>query len=453
MAEMTAPPIELIDADTRGRMGAAVRLAVKLAQEENKDPQAALAQAARQMDLTPEGTARISEAWNVARTVDHLHSAADKTAAFSIVAPDEVVKLAFGTPLVSSGPRDQEVKQASTAIPHQESHVTFGGASTPLRGGVIRQMTLDMRENQQKAAAEAAARTAESQYGRGAFYAGGQQDTASITKARADFMAKAAALREYETAKRAAQCGAVRFLDKLAEAAQVIHSNLASLPYDRLMAGWAQGRDRNDAIQVDGVVRGAICENYGEKLAAPPLDVPAAVYGSAPSMKALDDLFNAALTQRELRGDLEKKAEGLSLLDPSELVEKLHGTLSGGADESKKPSPDVSEAMAETYDPKYENDLRIMRVQTNLGSLLSQDPVISKYPAPEVIEHFDNIADVSPSAVEHMELLRGLLRRSLQQGGLDPFEVGQLASTAKSLHEVSPHVPPLSRAAGNGRGA
>jgi hypothetical protein len=86
----------------------------------------------------------------------------------------------------------------------------------------------------------------------------------------------------------------------------------------------------------------------------------------------------------------------------------------------------LQRSLSELSDPQHEANLRNIRTQAMLQDLMSNDPVISGYQPDEVLGAFNELGEVSPRAVDQRLIMQPMLRKRLQQGVLDPFEVDQL---------------------------
>ena len=68
--------------------------------------------------------------------------------------------------------------------------------------------------------------------------------------------------------------------------------------------------------------------------------------------------------------------------------------------------------------------------------MLTHDPVLSGYHRDEVLGAFNEVSQLAPRASQQPLLMNALLRKRLQQGALDPFDVGSIVSTEKGLMET-----------------
>lgn len=111
-------------------------------------------------------------------------------------------------------------------------------------------------------------------------------------------------------------------------------------------------------------------------------------------------------------------------------------------------TPDISkyrEVLADVYDPQHEAKLDSIKTKAMLNDFLSNDPILSSYDPEEVTNVYNQIAVLAPAASRQPALMRGLLRKSIQQGGvIEPFEVQQLTQMERAFRgEQPPHHSPL----------
>ncbi len=161
-------------------------------------------------------------------------------------------------------------------------------------------------------------------------------------------------------------------------------------------------------------------------------------------MKPLDDLF--------------EKPAGLDMLSPGRrqpqepkktYAPEAVGALIGGpigavaAGQVKrlfKPKTDEQiqrEAMTELMDPEHEAELTKIKTQAMLSEFMAVDPVISTYEPDEIAAAYNQVAQLTPRAVMQPAVMRGLLRRFLQQqDALEPHEAGQLVDIETRLKQV-----------------
>lgn len=114
----------------------------------------------------------------------------------------------------------------------------------------------------------------------------------------------------------------------------------------------------------------------------------------------------------------------------------LFGTAMGTtAARSAMGTPDAAQLKVKNKltDPQHEATLRNIQTESLLNDLMANDEVISGYDPNEVVSHFNEISQLSPRSVNQSGLMRALLRKRLQQGALDPYEVDMLLKIENSL--------------------
>jgi hypothetical protein len=83
------------------------------------------------------------------------------------------------------------------------------------------------------------------------------------------------------------------------------------------------------------------------------------------------------------------------------------------------------------YDPEHESALKGIRAKGVLHDLILNDPVISGYDPQDVAMAFNDISELSPALVDAPGMLRAVLRKRLEAGGLADFDVKQLLDMEK----------------------
>lgn len=85
-----------------------------------------------------------------------------------------------------------------------------------------------------------------------------------------------------------------------------------------------------------------------------------------------------------------------------------------------------SKALGELEDPRHSQELRSIKTESMLNDLLANDDIISGYDPSEVLNNYSELVQVAPHIADQSGIVRALLRRRLQQGSLDQFEIEQL---------------------------
>ncbi len=121
----------------------------------------------------------------------------------------------------------------------------------------------------------------------------------------------------------------------------------------------------------------------------------------------------------------------------------LAAALAGRATRGMRPVT-ADQAYRGVLDPLHEMRLNSIKTEAALQDLMANDPVISRYHPTDVVEAFNTVSQLAPNVANKSALLRAYMRRLLEGGGtLEPFEVKQLASTAKDLSSIkSPYEAP-----------
>ena len=108
--------------------------------------------------------------------------------------------------------------------------------------------------------------------------------------------------------------------------------------------------------------------------------------------------------------------------------------LGGGANTDQQMEQDV---LGDLLDPAHESEMQSIRMQAMLTEFLADDPVISTYDPEQVIDAFNQIAQMTPRASMQPAVMRGQLRKMLQQqDAMEPFEASQLVEVEKGLKSV-----------------
>ena len=86
-----------------------------------------------------------------------------------------------------------------------------------------------------------------------------------------------------------------------------------------------------------------------------------------------------------------------------------------------------------SFPAQHEATLRSIRTKLMLNDMISNDPVISGYPVDEVIDVYNQVAEVMPAITTQPLIMRGIIASLLQrEGGLDPMELQALLETEEA---------------------
>lgn len=93
-------------------------------------------------------------------------------------------------------------------------------------------------------------------------------------------------------------------------------------------------------------------------------------------------------------------------------------------------------------DPTHDQKLRAIRAQATFHDLMANDEYLQGADPTHATKLYNEIAKVSPRAVDQPLLMRALLRRYLSQGVVDPSEVQQLAEIEGKLKDRETPIEP-----------
>jgi len=96
----------------------------------------------------------------------------------------------------------------------------------------------------------------------------------------------------------------------------------------------------------------------------------------------------------------------------------------------------VDDRIREFAAPAHEDKLREIRVRTMIHELMTADPIISGYDDGEVIDAYNQLAEIAPRSMQQRVTAQALLRKYLEQASaIDPFDTEQLMKIEKGLTE------------------
>lgn len=102
----------------------------------------------------------------------------------------------------------------------------------------------------------------------------------------------------------------------------------------------------------------------------------------------------------------------------------------------KEPNPEASrrDALNAVIDPEHESAMNSAKVKAMLNDFVSNDPILSSYDPAELTSSYNHIAQLTPNVAMQPMVMRGMLRKMLQQGGvMEPFEAHQISEIEKRL--------------------
>lgn len=110
--------------------------------------------------------------------------------------------------------------------------------------------------------------------------------------------------------------------------------------------------------------------------------------------------------------------------------------------EPKAPEALERKSLLQLMDPAHEQKLRGIRAQATYHDLMANDEFLQGADPAQATKLYNEIAKVSPRAVDQPLLMRALLRRYIAQGNVDPSEVNQLAEIEGKLKERETPIAP-----------
>lgn len=86
--------------------------------------------------------------------------------------------------------------------------------------------------------------------------------------------------------------------------------------------------------------------------------------------------------------------------------------------------------------PEHEARLAAIEGRADLSEMMNDDPTLKGYDAGEVARHFNRISQFAPAVGRQPLLAAPLVRKSVQQGQLDPFDAGEIAGSEQKLRAI-----------------
>jgi hypothetical protein len=398
-------------------------------------PNDALHKVAEESRFTPPVIQRMAEAYNVSRTLAHMKSAsgADRAKEFPIADAAKIVERMYPEQVVSPTEKAAAaLKPLAYARSEEVNFLRVNPARIPLaksarladypRDEVERAHKLcDRRLGLQRKAAALASDYRNTVYafmhtvdkvaayfrriGREPFETVERKVAGEFGKAGRDYMGLVHVAAKL-TEKRAEFTG---------DASQLI-CDTAREPYRTIAQGIKLARDVSDAAG-----KAAEAEIEVEEITKAAGLTPRVI---EPNPLLLDGILEGS------HRPFEKNA-----LIPSSLVTgAIGGALGAAGMGSTDPDAARRKAEVEVYDPIHEAQMRSVQTQAMLNDFVSNDPIISGYDSPEVLSAYNQLAQLAPSLSTQPAVMRGLLRRMLQQEGVvEPHEASQLSDIERKM--------------------
>jgi len=398
-------------------------------------PTAALVKVASAHGLNDSFTRLLGQSYNSSRSIAHhqTYSGQDRCTPFQLANPDEAIATVFTTNAKTAGER------FTLSQIRSKQHLVEPGRHPNFFDRALKLAAVhDAEATTEKVASEQTPPepTAEE------LYVKQQAKLASIRQAR----------RDAETAE-------AQLLTALDAASHDIRQNLYAMPFDVLEQALVARYDMDQGVKlanilyesIDGkklrqkraasfersvfdynlnpfaaidrfVLAAIAATSSAEKLAAIQEDAATVPFGQSPS------------SSNKSMGLLPWDEAKLAAAFPS-LTGKIMGLIPPADDGQVNADKEFENQLDQMSGSSQNTQLRNIRVQAMLKELLDTDPVISTYSPDEVVDRYNELVQVAPHLADKTIAIRGILRRALQQGNVDPFEVGQYLSMNKTQQE------------------
>jgi hypothetical protein len=134
-----------------------------------------------------------------------------------------------------------------------------------------------------------------------------------------------------------------------------------------------------------------------------------------------------------LDADFKKKAFLPSIKDIGNSVNNNLSALKGYGDTRTATEPAVQKALYELTDPDHEEQLRQLQAQTSFQELLARDKVLQGYDPRHVADAYSQVTQASPNLATQPMALQALMRKQLEQGHMDTFDVNDMIGMNNNL--------------------
>jgi len=385
------------------------------------DPSAAIAKVAADEKFAPPVVQRMVEAYNVSKTNAYMKEASGEARAASFPIADAAKVLGEMYPAVPKAARARELEEteaiAAFFAPKGESVDFFkiaddggiaGQAGGSAEGGLV-------TSDPERAAAH----------------------PFDPAEAQAKKIRKHRKLEKDADDARVKYAGAFSdWFGKMAEAVEYFkrpdHISFAEVE-NRISSNFgALGKAAMDAIHVlaGGLAKRAEAAPYPLMV-----DIAKAPYRSiVEAMSAANEVVKYASDAAAAAVALEQydRENGLTLVKPAAGIlvstKDFMEALGVGSDPTATRARTAAEVMA----PGHETQMRAVKVQAMINDLVSNDPVLSAHDPNDVADAYNQIAQLVPHVASQPVLMRGLLRRVVQQGGVvEPHELKQVSDLEK----------------------
>lgn len=411
-----------------------VQKTIELVKQAGLTPTKALAQVVKEAEFTPDMIRRMGEAYNTSKTLSFLEKNAgmNRTNDFPIVDVGEVLREAFPDKYQAPG-AEKVAEQVFKVGPMQKAasfnyNEAMAGSMTKTAAAEIPLVTgtlvpsYDIPDN--------------------AF------EDVETGLLMLDLLKKEAAahtsnyLRSNDT-----------MMNKLSKVAEEIRA--AGIPFEVIEEGIAYNYgDKQGTAMAELFFKAANCAVMHEKRASTfeprVVDFDREPYKSIREFahwsekvacdKACVAKADAAIKTHKSKM-LEKLAEKSPFANTSKALGMVKDTIFGnGLASNDSYKKELASAMADVEAPDHRDELRSIDTKAMLNNMVANDEVISGYAKENpnaIVDAYNEISKLAPDAAAQPLVVKGMLRRYLQQKYLEPFEAGQLAGTSKTVHDAN----------------
>jgi hypothetical protein len=139
-------------------------------------------------------------------------------------------------------------------------------------------------------------------------------------------------------------------------------------------------------------------------------------------------------TEKAAMGPSKATANVMPILGSAALMNQLFQSAGKGI-QAPSDSSLIRKNLDDLTDPEHEAKLRAINTQATLQDFIINDPIISNYDPEEVTTAFNEITQAAPHMTDQRLGLQTLLRKRLQQGIFDQFELGQIMDMEEKLRK------------------
>lgn len=372
---------------------------VATAVNEGSHPSQAIAKAAQALDVPRGHLPLLVNAYNTGRTTRQRQdgeSTVEKAAEFELANHDEVLQLLF-----PETPQTPARKEAAAGVhPEYQGPPTWIKAASH-RVAPLRSMTLPVAVREQAPT----------------------DPWAPVKKAHAD---ASRARREAEEVRREKSAALDRMRGALEDVEQAFRDPAGPTLADVRPAVEAYyGEDGAALIDHMTATRPGLAKRASRRRVGP-VDWAASPWRQIKAAVSAGQQVLEVSTKEAMMG-LADKAMGTLVFHG--LTEGANNLIKDRADER------AQKFLGKISTPEHEAEIQGIQDRAMLHDMTT-DEVISGYDPAEFAKHFNRLSAFAPSGMRHSALAVPLLRKSLQQGHLDPFEGKEIVDTETRIRDM-----------------